>query len=179
MLYDANLRFKSNDERLIQLDFTLLELIRRNIAGTLGEEGTLKQLVVAHTDSLKQGTFDREVIFARGDDEDSLYCLGDNKATKYEAGGFVFENETLYFAPNMINLSTSRDSYRQGPLSHKGNYVTDDSFRDTMEQFRTAKVPLFLTSNLSVTHDRTTWPNKSVPNLGDITYDKAYANLGL
>ena len=87
------------------------------------------------------------------------------------------EINRLFFAINMINLSQDYDGYRQNPTSIKGNYYTDSSFKKIIEQFQQVQAPLFRTTDEVVYYDRKSWPDKSIQNLGEMSYSEAFTLL--
>ena len=176
MLYDGNFRLDKSEDILQPLEFSIVELIRRNEEGKLDNRHKLVPIILRHVKELDK-TLDRHVIMALPFGGNCFYCLTDNKAKRYDSGGFVYDNDALFFAKNMINLSQDRDGYRQNPTAIKGNYYTDSSFKAIIEQFQQAQVPLFRTTNEVVYYDKKSWPDKSIPNLGEMSYSEAFKLL--
>jgi hypothetical protein len=178
MLYDANLRLNEDEPELIELDFGVVELIRRNEKGELDKGHKLVPMILR---TIGVDKFElSKTIMSLAFGGDCFYCLTDPENPSYTPGGFLFENEALYFAKNLISLEHERDGFRQQPTVMKGNYATDLSFRQVIESFQQAKVPLIRTiEDKGVYYDKKSWPDGRIPNLGAISYDESFRELGI
>jgi hypothetical protein len=183
MLYDANFRLNENEPELKVLDFGVVELIRRNERGELGGllPNTRHKLVPIILRTVKEmdcglgGT-----IMALPFGGDCFYCFTDPENPRYTPGGFLYEEEAMYYAKQLISLQHDRDGYRQQPTVMRGNYATDLSFKQVIESFHKEGVPLFRTvAEAGVYYDKKSWPNGQIPKVGKISYEEVFRELGL
>lgn len=179
MLFDGNFRLDETQDKLITLDFDIVELIRRNELGKLNSGEKIVPLLVSDVLDL-ENRLERNPLVAlpmRGENE-SFYCIN-NPKNKNSLGGFVYDSGILYFALGLLNLVDDRDSYRQIPNIMFGTYFTNLSFEQIIKCFESANIPLIKTiDDNRVYYDRTSWPEGQIPNLGKISYNEALNKLG-
>jgi hypothetical protein len=174
MLYDSNFRLNENASKLKELDFGIVELIRRNEIGSLDTGHRLVPIILRTLEGAEKFVGGTMMSLPMGD---CFYCFTDPDNPNYVSGGFVFENDALYFAEKMINLDHDRDAFRSQPTITNGNYATDLSFRQVIEQFQHTGISLFKTIETPIYYDKRYWPNEAIPNLGAISYEEAFCAL--
>jgi hypothetical protein len=180
MLYEGNFRINDHEAKLKELDYDIVELIRRNEAGLLPNLLEGKRIIpflVSHV-SERELELTRKPVVALPMGGDCFYCLTDPESKYGICGGFLFDEGKLYFAPRLVNLAYDRDSFRQVPNLLFGNYFTDMDFRAVIQAFADAKIQLFRTIDEVVYYDkRWGWPDGKIPRLKEMSYGEAFREL--
>ena len=183
MLYDGNFRLDELEQALKLLDFGVVELIRKNERGELNKGCRLVPIILRSVRELEKygkGNALNKTIMSLPSGGDCFYCFTNPEDQRVNSGGFLFENGGLYFSRQLVNLGHDRDAYRQHPTSMSGNYATTASFREVIESFQQEGIPLFRTlEQTGFYYDKKSWPNRQIPNIGEIYYEEAFDILGV